>query len=179
MRRIKWGFLLLVAGAWIVLSCKTNDDEKVAVAQVDRDFAATAAEINLMGVRTAELVETRANSSQVKQYGISVTDYYRIATQDLLALSRQKNISLPTALGVPNQQEFNRLAGFSGAKFDSAYIDWSVRANEQAIAALRQHSTATSDTDFKNWVDARITTLEQNQQKAIAIQKALTNATGG
>jgi putative membrane protein len=170
MRKIKWS-LLLLAGMFVTASC-TEDDSSM-VAEVDREFAEAAAETNLLGVRTGQLVETKAESKKVKDYALLMSEYYDEATKDLNALAQRRNISLPTALGTATRQEYNKLSELSGAKFDSAYIDWAVRSNQQAIETLRKYRNETKDSEFQNWVDARLSTLQTNLQEARAIQEAM------
>jgi len=169
MKKIKWN-LLLLAGMFVAVSC-TDDNDDNMVAEVDREFAVAAAETNLMGMRTGQLVEKNAESKEVKDYALTMSDYYDKATTDLSALAQRRNISLPTALGTANQQEYNTLAGLTGARFDSAYIDWAVRSNQRALETLREYRNETTDSEFQNWVDSRLTTLESNLETATSIQE--------
>jgi putative membrane protein len=171
MRTLKWN-LLLIATLFVAVSCRKDDDDNM-LAEVDREFALSAAESNLMGTRTGMLVQTNAAMQDVKDYGVAMSDYYTTASTDLSSLAQRRNISLPTALGTMNQQEYDRLAALQGARFDSAYIDWAVRSNRASIDMLRQHSTATADGDFRIWADGRISTLEQNLQRAERIQTSM------
>lgn len=174
---MKWN-LWLLAGMFVAASCK-NEDKGPTVSQVDRDFAVAAAETNLLGVRTGQLVETNAQSQEVKNYALSMSDYYNEATKDLGALARSKSISLPTILGTASQQEYATLAGLTGAKFDSAYVDWAVRSNQRAIESLQLYRNETTDTKFQQWVDARLTTLQNNQKKVISLQETMKSKMNG
>ena len=91
----------------------------------------------------------------------------------------RRNISLPTTLGTANQQEYNTLAGLTGARFDCAYIDWAVRSNQRAIETLREYRNETTDSEFQNWVDSRLTTLESNQEEAMSIQENMNDEMSG
>lgn len=172
MRKMKWN-LWLLASLFIAVSCTDNDGDNPTTAGVDRNFAMSAAETNLMGVRTGQLVKSNAQSQQVKNYGETMANYYNSATADLTALAKRRNISLPTALGTMNQQEYNTLAALQGARFDSAYIDWAVRSNRQTIETLQMYKSETRDSEFQNWVDARLSTLQSNQQIATSIQQSM------
>jgi putative membrane protein len=171
MRKIKWN-LLLLAGMFVAVSCKEDDDD-VTISEVDRNFAMTAAETNLLGVQTGQLVATKAEAQDVKDYSLTLTEYYDKATTDLNALAQRRNITLPTTLGTTNQQEYTTLNGLMGAKFDSAYIDWAVRSNQRAIETLQDYRSETADTEFQTWVDSRITTLESNLETATSIQESM------
>ncbi len=140
MRKIKWN-LLLLAGMFVAVSCKEDDDD-VTISEVDRNFAMTAAETNLLGVQTGQLVATKAEAQDVKDYSLTLTEYYDKATTDLNALAQRRNITLPTTLGTTNQQEYTTLNGLMGAKFDSAYIDWAVRSNQRAIETLQDYRSS-------------------------------------
>ncbi|GAB3171002.1 DUF4142 domain-containing protein [Telluribacter humicola] len=172
MRKLKWN-LLLLAGMFMAVSCNNDNDDDNMVAEVDREFAVAAAESNLMGVRTGQLVQANAMSQDVKDYSTAMAEYYNTATTDLADLAGRRNISLPTTLGTMNQQDYDRLAALQGADFDSAYVDWAVRSNQQSIDMLRAHMDATSDAEFRNWASSRITTLEQNQQMVESIQETM------
>ncbi len=177
MKKLKWN-LLLLAGMFVAVSCKDDDNDDMMVAEVDREFAVAAAETNLMGIRTGQLVATNAESQDVKDYGVTMSDYYNTATTDLGTLAQQNAITLPTTLGTMNQEAYTQLSGLQGAKFDSAYIDWAVRSNQQSIASLKAHRDSTSSTAFRSWVDARINTLEENQETAMMIQESMTDDPG-
>lgn len=171
MRKIKWN-LLLFAGMFMAVSCKEDDDD-ITISEVDRNFAMAAAETNLLGVQTGQLVATKAEAQDIKDYSLTLSEYYGKATTDLNALAQRRNITLPTTLGTTNQQEYTTLNGLMGAKFDSAYIDWAVRSNQQAIQNLRDYRSETADTEFQTWVDSRITTLESNLETATSIQESM------
>ncbi len=160
---------------FMAVSCKNDKDDTNMTAEVDREFAVAAAESNLMGVRTGQLVQSNAESQQVKDYSTAMSEYYNTATTDMADLARRRNISLPTALGTMNQQDYDRLAALQGSRFDSAYVSWAVRSNQQSIDMLRAHMTASGDTEFRNWASSRIATLEQNQQMVEAIQNSMNN----
>ncbi|TDB68871.1 DUF4142 domain-containing protein [Arundinibacter roseus] len=177
MKKLKWN-LLLLAGMFVAVSCKDDDNDDMMVSEVDREFAMAAAETNLMGVRTGQLVATNAESQDVKDYGVSMSEYYNMATTDLGTLAQQSAITLPTTLGTMNQEAYTQLSGLQGARFDSAYIDWAVRSNQQSIATLKSHRDSTTSAAFRSWVDARINTLEENHETAMSIQESMMVNTG-
>jgi putative membrane protein len=173
MRKMKWS-LWLWASLFVAVSCTDKDDDATLTAEIDRDFAMSAAETNLMGLQSGQLVEANAKAQSVKNYGVLMSKYYESATKDLAALAKKRNISLPATLGTLNHQEYTTLSGLQGARFDSAYIDWAVRSNKKTIETLQTYRSETKDNEFQNWVDARLTTLQDNQRIATTIQQSLT-----
>ncbi|HEV7347103.1 DUF4142 domain-containing protein [Telluribacter sp.] len=177
MRKLKWN-LLLLAGMFVAVSCNNDDDnDDNMVAEVDRQFAMTAAEANLLGIRTGQLVQNNTKTQSVRDYNTTMTTYYNTATNDLATLAQRRNISLPTTLGTMNQRDYDRLASYQGMQFDTAYANWAVRSNQRSIDALRAHMSATNDTEFRDWINTRLSTLEQNQMAAQKLQQSFKTTT--
>ncbi|WP_247237445.1 DUF4142 domain-containing protein [Telluribacter sp. SYSU D00476] len=173
MKYVKWN-LLLWASLWIATSCR-NESTPNVVAVVDRTFALEAAQTNLMGLRLGQLVQNNAQSQDVKDYSVTMNDYFNKASNDLLRIANRKNIPLPSTLSTINQADFDRLSALKGSSFDTAYIDWSIQSHQKTIEQLRQHTMNSTDEDLKTWASGRLTALEQSLNRAQTIQRSFTN----
>jgi putative membrane protein len=168
MKKVPWIILLLLlTGA---VACRKENTSNLT-AQVDRQFALEAAQTNLIGLRLGQLVQNNAEAADVKEYSRGLSEYYTLATNDLLRIAQRKSISLPSALGTINQRDFEKLAELRGGAFDQAYINWAVRSHQQTLDLLKQHVATTTDEDLKTWATTRVPALQEQLSRAQAIQR--------
>src|SRR5690606_29779412 len=84
----------------------------------DADFAVKAAEGGLFEVQLGEIAATRALNQDVKDFANMMIKDHGLANQELIALAKQKNIVLPTALSRDNQEDLREFNEMVAADFD-------------------------------------------------------------
>jgi putative membrane protein len=109
-----------------------------AVAQVnptlstsDSNFLLEAARGGEAEVQLGLLAQRNGGAAAVRNFGQRmVTDHGRV-NQQLVALARKKQLSLPTGVGLEHQQTYDDLARLRGRAFDRAYAQAMVKNHER------------------------------------------------
>lgn len=135
---------------------KTKDTTKnvaatggIAVTAGDAKFATDAANGGLAEVALGKLAETKATNAQVKSFAaMMVTDHGK-ANDELMAIAKTKNITLPAAPDADHQKKLEDLSKLSGKDFDKAYVDAMVDGHKKALDLMQNAAKNCADADLK------------------------------
>ena len=95
----------------------------IAVNADDSKFATAAANGGMAEVALGKLAQEKGASQQVKDFGaMMVTDHSK-ANNELMAIAKAKNITLPATVDAEHQKKMDDLQKLSGKDFDKAYVD--------------------------------------------------------
>ena len=180
--------LMIVASSCLIQACKGNKDSKASadsanmakadstkkdssVMNVDKDdakFAVAAANGGMAEVELGNLAQQNAANSQVKDFGkMMVTDHSK-ANDELMALAKSKNITLPVAIDADEQKVKDDLSKKSGADFDKAYVSNMIDDHKKDIKDFEDASKNCKDPDLKAFAVKTLPTLKMH---LAAIQK--------
>jgi putative membrane protein len=145
-----------------VASSASEDDSKFAVA---------AASDGLAEVELGHLAEQKSADPKVKEFGsMMVTDHSK-ANDELSALAKSKNITLPPVPGEDEQKVKNDLAGKSGKDFDKAYIDEMVDDHHKDVKLFEDAKSTVKDPDLLTFIDKTLPVLKKHLQHVESIKK--------
>jgi putative membrane protein len=137
------------------------------------NFWSEAAIGGMAEVELGRLASTKAQNSEVKRFAEMMVSDHSKANEELKALAKKKNITLPTALDAEHQSTIQRLQGMSGTEFDRAYVDDMVEDHEADVQAFEKQSTDDSDPDAKAFAAKTLPTLQKHLDAIRAIQARL------
>ena len=135
-------------------------------ARADQTFAKQAAMDGLAEVQLGKLAVDHAASPDVKQFGQRMVDDHGKANQELMALVKQKDITVPTALDRKHQQAAARFATLQGAAFDRAYMQQMVKDHEADVKRFRTEAEQGQDPELKRFAANTLPTLEAHLNMA-------------
>lgn len=192
MRKIFPIFGLLTIFA--AVSCKgpSNNDSKAAAdsmnqaktdsgtmkvassaSEEDSKFAVAAASGGLAEVELGHLAEQKSTNPNVKQFGsMMVTDHSK-ANDELGALAKSKNITLPPVPGNDEQMVKSDLSGKSGKDFDKAYIDEMVNDHKKDVKLFEDARSTVKDPDLLTYIDKTLPVLKKHLQHVERIEKQI------
>lgn len=175
-----------VTSVLLIASCgpkqKTEDTKVVAEEQneakfnennqeQDAQFLVNAAEINLEEIQLGQLAQQNGRTTHVKELGKMMEDAHTKSQNDLTALAKSKNITIPISVTENVQEAYKELKEKSGNDFDKAYSDLMVSKHKDAIAAFEKASTDSKDADIKNWATVSLADLRTHFDQSIVCQK--------
>jgi putative membrane protein len=137
----------------------------------DAEFLVKAAEINLEEISLGQLAQQNGTTSHAKELGKMMEDAHTKALNDLTALAKKKNITIPTSPTDNAQADYKKLNDKSGIKFDKEYADMMVSGHKDAITVFEKASTDCSDSDIREWATAMLPDLRTHLDHAIDCQK--------
>lgn len=121
----------------------------IAVSDDDAKFATAAANGGMAEVALGKLASEKATNAQVKQFGsMMVTDHGK-ANDELMAIAKAKNITLPATVDTEHQQKMDELSKKTGADFDKAYVDAMVDGHKKTLDLMQNEAKNGKDADLK------------------------------
>jgi putative membrane protein len=134
------------------------------------EFLQKAMQYSLTEVELGKLAGHNARSTGINALGSRLArDHGRIGTMIGL-ISKDKGVTLSTALDADHRAVVERLSAKMGAEFDVAYTGLMVADHQQAIAMFTE-ATESSDPDLAEFARRALPTLREQQRLAVSFQK--------
>jgi len=127
----------------------TSKAGAMAVATDDSKFATDAANGGLAEVALGKLAQTKAANAQVKSFADMMVKDHSKANDELMAIAKSKNITLPAAPDADHQKKMDDLSKLSGKDFDKAYVDAMVDGHKSTLSLLESEAKDGKDADLK------------------------------
>jgi putative membrane protein len=195
MKRINL-FLMAACAAWMLQGCsngaKTNSTSSAdsanaakmsdttasgatttAADPVDAKFAVDAANGGMAEVALGNLAKQQATNAKVKDFAdMMVTDHTK-ANNELMALAKTKNITLPDSVSNDKKAAMTDLSKKTGADFDKAYVDMMIDGHQKTINLFEDESKNGKDADIKAFADKTLPTIKMHLSHIQAIHDAM------
>ena len=149
-------------------STKKDTMAAMATGGDDAKFAVAAANGGMSEVALGQLAQQKATNSKVKDFGAMMVSDHSKANNELIALAKSKNITLPTTVGADEQKVKDDLSQKSGADFDKAYVSDMVDDHKKDIKEFEDAINILKDPDLKAFAVKTLPTLKKHLD---AIQK--------
>lgn len=197
MKKLNYLFILLSA-AWALQGCsggatsstdkadsanaakidssKADSTAKTPVINVDKadaDFTVAAANGGMTEVAVAKLAQTKTTNAKVKEFADMMVADHGKANDELMALAKSKNITLPNTISNDKQKEMEELNKKNGAGFDKAYVDAMVDGHKKTISLFEDESKNAKDPDLKAFVDKTLPTIKMHLQHIEGIKAGI------
>jgi len=145
------------------------DDTKI---EDDTEFAVTAADGGMVEVKLAELAQTNGSSKAVKDFAQNMIKDHSKANEELKALAKQKNITLPMSLSDDKQKDYDDMAKKKGKDFDKAYASYMVDDHQEDIKEFEKAAKDGKDPEVKSWAAGKVATLQHHLEMAKSMKDA-------
>jgi len=127
----------------------TSKAGAMAVSTEDSKFATDAANGGLAEVALGKLAQTKAVNAQVKGFADMMVKDHSKANEELMAIAKSKNITLPAAPDADHQKKLDDLSKLSGKDFDKAYVDAMVDGHKKTLDLMQMAAKDCKDSDLK------------------------------
>ncbi len=145
----------------------------IAVDKDDAKFVVTAANDGMAEVDAGKMAQEKAVSKRVKAFAdMMVTDHTK-AGDELAAIAKTKNITLPAAPNADAQKMAADMGKMSGKDFDKDYVNNMVDGHEKAVKLFTDASKNLKDPDLKAFATKTLPTLQMHLDAIKAIKKAM------
>ncbi|MBB5397463.1 DUF4142 domain-containing protein [Mucilaginibacter sp. AK015] len=145
----------------------------IAVDENDAKFATDAANAGMAEVAAGKLASEKAVDPRVKEFGNMMVMDHTKANEELMAIAKTKNITLPTAPDADHQKMAADLAAKSGKDFDKAYVDAMVDGHKKVVSMLEDASKNCKDADLMAFATKTLPTVKAHLAKIEAIQSSM------
>jgi len=147
----------------------TNNSEK------DAQFVVDAADINLAEVSLGKLATTKGMTKDVRDLGDMMVKDHQKAYDDLSALAKKKNITVPAAASDAMQKKYNDLTEKKGSDFDKQFCDDMVNGHKDAIDKFEKASKECTDPDIQTWAANMLPSLRMHLDHSMNCQEKVKN----
>lgn len=159
-------------------SINTEKDTSVAGAGIavvadDAAFAVEAANGGMSEVELGKLAQLKATNAKVKEFAEMMVMDHSKANEELKALAKTKNITLPDSVNSESKAMVKKLTEKTGADFDKAYVSDMVDDHKKDVAKFEDASKNLKDAELKAFVDKTLPVLKGHLAKITAINDGL------
>lgn len=151
----------------------TDGSTGIAVDANDAKFATDAANAGMAEVAAGKLAAEKAVNPAVKEYGEMMASDHTKANEELMAIAKTKNITLPVAPDEEHQKMLTDLGAKTGKDFDKAYVDAMVDGHKKVASMLEDASKNCKDADLMAFATKTLPTVKAHLAKIEAIQKSM------
>lgn len=134
------------------------------------NFWTNAAQGGMAEVELGKLASTKAQNAEVKSFAQKMVTDHTKANDELKALAKEKNVTLPTTLDSAHQSTMSDLQGLSGAEFDKEYVNAMVKDHEATVQLFEKQAEDNSDADTKGFAAKNLPTLRMHLDMIKKIQ---------
>lgn len=121
----------------------------IAVDEADAKFTTQAAVGGMAEVELGKLALEKSSNPQVKEFATMMVKDHGMANTELMAIAKQKNITLPSTVDEEHKKKMDDLSKKTGAAFDKAYVDAMVSGHKSTLKLMEDESKDAKDADLK------------------------------
>lgn len=164
-------FLSALASTVLALACPWAASASEGSA-TDQAFLTRAAADGSAEVALGQLALQKSSSPQTKQLAQHIVDDHTKANEQLVALARQKQITVAPEPDAAAKQKLDKLQKLDGDAFDRAYAQAMVKDHQQAVQLFTKASTGATDKDVKQFAAQTLPVLQNHLQMARQLRQA-------
>ena len=166
--------LIAAAAAWpLAAQAQTTSNPPISAQQqprpvssaLDTSYIRAAMRDNLTEVALGRLADSRASSSEVKDFGKRMIDDHStmVKSWNQLASSYKMPMSGLTAdFGEAGKAEVDRLDNLKGSEFDQAYMGQMIQDHERTLELMRRVRNTAQDRDIRRLAETDTTAITQH-----------------
>jgi len=145
----------------------------IAVDENDAKFVTTAANDGMAEVDAGKMAQQKAVSKRVKAFADMMVADHSKANDELAAIAKTKNITLPAGPDEEKQKMAADMGKMSGKAFDKDYVNGMVDGHEKAVKLFTDASQNCKDADLKAFATKTLPTLKMHLDSIRAIKASM------
>jgi putative membrane protein len=153
----------------LLLACTLTACSHTAIeaARQDARLMEQIARANIAEIAAGNMAARKAQSARVRQFGERAVDEHSAL---LKAGSGVAAVAVPTTPGARHQPALEQLQSLSGAAFDQAFLEQTVKHNEEALRLLRLAAAHAGDPALRAYAQRAMPHVERQLAVARRIQ---------
>ena len=136
----------------------------------DTSFTKEAAQGNLMEVQVGKMVEEKAASQEVKDFGKRMVADHAKANDQLKPIAKKLKLNWPTDLNAEGKQMHAELEKLQGAEFDRKYVDEMVKDHKKDVEKYEKAQVNVKDKDLREYVNKTLPILQDHLKMAKSLK---------
>lgn len=138
----------------------TTTADIITVGENEAEFATNAADANLAEIDFANLAIGKTSNEQIKNFANMILKDHGAAHDEIIALAKSKNITLPATMSGENQKRRKELDEKTGTDFDKKYASLAEENHVKILAFLEHQARKGTDTDLKTYANKMVPTIK-------------------
>lgn len=151
----------------------TNTADIITVRENEAEFATNAADAGLTEIDFANLAISKTSNEQIKAYANMMLKDHGIANDELMALAKSKNITLPLTMSNANQKRRDELNKKTGADFDKKYVAIMEEDHVKVLAFMEHEARTGTDPDLKAFASKTVPVINSHLNAIRKIKETL------
>jgi len=134
----------------------------MSVDKGDAEFAVNAANGGMAEVELGKIAQANASNSKVKDFGAMMVMDHSKANDEMKALAKSKNITLPDSVSNDEKKSMDDLSKKTGKDFDKAYVSNMIDDHKKDIKEFEDATKNLKDADLKAFAEKTLPTLKKH-----------------
>ncbi|MCC8424668.1 DUF4142 domain-containing protein [Mucilaginibacter sp. UR6-11] len=151
----------------------TTGQTGIAVVADDAKFAVDAANGGMTEIQLSQLATTKAVNPSVKEFANMMIMDHTKAADELKAIAKTKNITLPDSVNADSKKAIEDLSKKSTTDFDKAYVSKMVSDHKATVDLFEKASKDVKDADLKAFADKTLPTIKGHLDNINKIKSSL------
>ena len=139
----------------------------------DAAFAKKAANGGMAEVALGKLAQEKSNNAQIKSFGaMMVTDHGK-ANDELMAIAKTKNMTLPATVDADHQKKMDDLSKMNAADFNKNYVDAMIDGHKKTLTLMQDEAKNGKDADLKAFAAKTAPTVQMHLDAINKIKESM------
>jgi len=138
----------------------TTGKTGIAVVADDAKFAVDAANGGMTEIALSKVAAGRTSNAKIKDFANMMVMDHGKAGDELKAIAKTKNITLPDSLNADSKKAVADLSKKTASDFDKAYVDKMVSDHKSTVDLFEKASKNVKDADLKAFADKTLPTIK-------------------
>lgn len=121
----------------------------IAVDEMDAKFATTAANGGMAEVELGKLALQKSANAQVKDFATMMVNDHGKANEELMAIAKTKNITLPIDMDEEHKKKADDLNKKTGNDFDKDYVAAMVDGHKKTLKLMQDQAKDGKDAELR------------------------------
>jgi putative membrane protein len=117
---------------------------------------------NFTEVGAGRLAESRAEDSEVKNFGERMVSEHNAMNEEWARLARDNDMRIDVDFGAAGKQTIDQLDNLEGIQFDQAYMNAMIRQHENDLATFQRMSSSAQSSDVRQLANNGLSTIQQH-----------------
>lgn len=167
--------LVAAVALWGAATVLADDKEAKEGHHGDKEvsFIKEAAKGGKAEVQVGKMASEKAHNSQVKEFAQHLVKDHSKANQELMQIAQKHGVTLPTDLTEKAEHAADKLEDKTGAEFDKAFIQHSIKKHQKDIKAYQTALEECQDTQLRAFIKNNLPALREHLQMAMNIGKSV------
>jgi putative membrane protein len=168
MKKLTFLMIVVLGTAIIFQSCKKDHNYNMN----NQDFVTQASSSNMFEIAAGNLAVQKSSNANVKAFGNHMITDHGQAGAEMATLASQKGWTVPSAMLVKEQTNYNALAALTGTAFDKQFAMMMVTSHQETVALFENAASdnGVPDDDLRGFASGKLPTLRDHLTDAQTLQ---------